>query len=289
MDKKNGVENPEKLLEGKAIVVTGGGGGIGSEVCMYLAKLGAKILVSDPGTDIEGKGRNPTIAESVVEKIREEGGIAYPNYDSITSEEGAKNIVKNAVDLFGKIDGLVNCAGNIKDAFTLDMTLQDFENVLKVNLIGAFLIGRECLRVMVEKGISGSIINMTSVAGILGNWGQANFASAKAGLIGLTKTWAIEFAKYGIRVNLIAPTVKTRITKTIPFFKSEEEDMLHPKHVAPVVAFLLSDLSREINGALIAVYGTKLFSFHIVQTEGAMKKSMWNPYEIKDKIKTIFE
>jgi NAD(P)-dependent dehydrogenase (short-subunit alcohol dehydrogenase family) len=281
----------EKLLEGKTIIVTGGGGGIGSEISIYIAKLGAKVVVSDPGTDIEGKGRNPSVADAVVEKIREFGGQAVPNYDTITTEEGAKKIVQTALENFGSVDGLVNCAGNIKDNFTLDMSYGDFKSVIKVNLTGAFLIGKECLKVMVEQGKGGSIINMTSVAGILGNWGQCNFAAAKAGLIGLTKTWAVEFAKYGIRANLIAPTARTRITKTLPISRTgeEDEDRFSPKHVAPVAAFLLSDLSKEINGSLIAVYGTKLFTYHIVTNEGFSKKTMWTPYEIKEKIKEIFE
>ncbi len=286
-------KKPEKvekeILDGKVVVVTGGGGGIGSEVSYYIARLGAKVIVSDPGTDVEGKGRDPSVADRVVEKIRSEGGEAFPNYDIITSEEGAKNIVRTALEHFGRLDALVNCAGNIKDNFTLDMSVEDFRNVVEVNLIGAFIIGRECIRVMVEQGGGGSVINMTSVAGILGNWGQSNFASAKAGLIGLTKTWAIEFAKFGIRVNLIAPTARTRITKHIPLFKGEDVDKLHPKHVAPIVAFLISDLGRQINGALIAVYGTRIFSYHIVSSDGISKKNgMWSPEEIKDEVDKIF-
>jgi len=278
-----------RILEGKVVIVAGGGGGIGSEVSYYISKLGAKVIVNDPGTDIEGKGRDPAVADRVVERIRAEGGEAFPNYDVITTEEGVKNIVRTALENFGRIDALVNCAGNIKDNFTLDMSLEDFRNVIEVNLIGAFLIGRECIRVMVEKGIGGSIVNMTSVAGILGNWGQSNFASAKAGLIGLTKTWAIEFGKFGIRANLVAPTARTRITKNIPLFKGEDADKLHPKHIAPVVAFLISDLSREINGSLIAVYGTHIFSYHIVSTDGISKKQgMWTPQEIKEQVEKIF-
>lgn len=276
-----------KILDGKVIIVTGGGGGIGSEICYYISSLGAKVVVSDPGSNIEGEGKDPTVADTVVEKIRLAGGEAVANYDSITSEQGARNIVKTALDNFGRIDGLVNCAGNVKDNFTTDMSLEDFRKVIEVNLIGAFLIGKECLKHMMERG--GSIINMTSVAGILGNWGQSNFAASKAGLIGLTKTWAIEFAKYGIRANLIAPTAKTRLTKNLPIF-TENIDMFHPRHIAPVAAFLLSDISKEINGALIAVYGTKLFTYHIVANEGITKKTGdWTPKEIREKFKSIFE
>lgn len=280
----------EKILEGKVIIVTGGGGGIGSEVCYHLALSGAKVVVNDTGADPEGEGKNPLVADLVVEKIRGIGGEAVASYDTITTEQGARNIVKTAIDNFGRLDGLVNCAGNVKDNFTLDMSLEDFKKVIEVNLIGAFIIGKECIKIMVGRGEGGSIINMTSVAGILGNWGQSNFSAAKAGLIGLTKTWAIEFAKFGIRANLIAPTVRTRITKNLPIF-TENADMLHPRHVAPVAAFLLSDLSREINGTMIVVYGTKLFTYHIVANEGVHKKtgSDWTPQEIKEKVKGIFD
>lgn len=282
------MEKKGRLLEDKVIIVTGGGGTIGSEVCYYISSLGAKVVVNDTGSNPEGEGKDPSVADTVVERIKMAGGEAVANYDTITTESGARNIVKTALDNFGRIDGLVNCAGSIKDNFTLDMSVEDFRKVIDINLIGAFIIGRECLKHMIERG--GSIINATSVAGILGNWGQSNLAAAKAGLIGLTKTWAMEFGKFGIRVNLIAPTVRSRITKNLPLFV-ENLDMFHPRHVAPVVAFLLSDLSKEINGSLIVIYGTKLYTYHIVANEGIMKKSGgdWSPEEIKEKAKDIFE
>ncbi len=277
----------EKILDGKVVIVTGGGGGIGSEICKYIARLGAKVVVNDIGADLEGKGRDPSVADLVVEMLRNENYEAVADYNSITSEEGARNVVRTALENFGKVHGLVNCAGNMKDKFTLDMSYEDFESVIKVNLIGAFLIGKECLSVMVEQNEGGSIINMTSVSGILGGWGQCAFASAKAGLIGLTKTWAVEFAKYGIRANLVAPTARTRMTKSVPL---GDEEKLHPKHVAPVVAFLLSDLSRNINGSLIAVYGTKLFTYHVIANEGITNRGeMWTPQDIKSKVNQIFE
>lgn len=277
-----------RLLEGKVVIVTGGGGSIGSEVSYYLASLGAKVVVNDVGASTEGEGKNPYVADLVVERIRQIGGEAVASYDTITTEVGARNIVKTALESFGRIDGLVNCAGGVKDNFTLDMSVEDFRKIVEINLIGPFIIGRECIRHMLERG--GSIVNITSVVGILGNWGQSNYAAAKAGLIGLTKTWAVEFAKFGIRANLVAPTVRTRATKNLPLFMGNP-DMFHPRHTAPVVAFLLSELSKDINGSLIVVYGTKLFTYHIVANDGVMKKTGgdWTPTEIREKVKNIFE
>ncbi len=274
-----------RLLEGKVAVVTGAGGGIGREHAMALAREGAKVVVNDLGTDRQGGGRGAETADRVVEEIRAVGGEAVPSYDSIATHEGASGIVWIAQSKFGRIDILVNNAGILRDRTLLNMSDEDWARVLDVHLDGTFHCTRAAARAMKVQGQGGRIINTTSLSGLVGNFGQGNYAAAKAGIYGLTRVCALEFQKIGITVNAVAPVALTRMTHDLAMFKGATEKDLGPQFIAPVIVFLASDLAGEITGQVVGVQGGKVFLYRMETTEGVTKepdRGLWTPAELKD-------
>ncbi len=271
-----------KLLEGRVAVVTGAGGGLGRCHALALAAEGAKVVVNDPGVSRDGTGGSGRMADAVVEEIRKAGGEAVANYDSMATTEGAEAVVRTAVDRFGGIHVLVNNAGILRDKTIANMTDEMWDLVLAVHLRGTFACTRAAARVMKEKGTGGRIINTTSVAGLKGNFGQSNYGAAKAGIHGFTMTAALELAKDGITVNVIAPLAKTRMTEEIETIPAE----YRPEDVSPVVVFLASDLARDVTGRTIGVHGRHLFEYRVEMTEGREKKEAWTPAEIGEWIRT---
>lgn len=275
------------ILDGKVAIVTGAGRGIGREEAIALAKEGAKVVVNDLGCEVDGAGKEVKVADQVVEEIKNMGSTAVANYDTVSTPEGAQSIIDTAVKNFGTVDILVNNAGILRDKTLLKMTDEMWDAVLDVHLKGTFLCTRAAVDVMKERG-GGCIINTTSVAGLMGNFGQTNYSAAKAGIYGLTRTWSIELIRYAIRVNAIAPAALTRMTQDVPMFKGFSEDDLGPQHVAPVVVFLASDLAKDINGKIIGVHGRHIFVYYMRVTDGAKKESgLWTPQEIGERIKEI--
>src|SRR5215470_17376538 len=193
------------LLEGKVAVITGAGGGIGKAVAQLFASEGAHVVVNDVGGARDGTGTDAAPAERVVEEIRASGGQACANFDSVASSEGAEKVVKMALDHFGRVDVLVNNAGILRDKTLLKMDESMWDEVIAVHLKGTFLCTQAAARQMVAQGEGGRIVNTTSVSGLLGNFGQANYSAAKAGIYGLSRTAAIELQKHRITVNAIAP------------------------------------------------------------------------------------
>ena len=276
------------LLDGKVAIVTGAGRGIGREEAIALAKEGAKVVVNDLGSEVDGSGKSTMIADQVVEEIKKLGGEAVPNYDSVATREGAQNIVKTALDNFGRVDILVNNAGILRDKTLLKMTDEMWDIVIEVHLKGTFLCTQEAARVMKEQGQGGRIINTTSFSGLIGNFGQSNYGAAKAGIYGFTRVTALELIRYGITVNAIAPVALTRMTKDLPMFQGASEEDLGPQHIAPVVVYLASDLSKDVNGKIIGIQGRHIFAYRMTVTEGVKKDSgMWTPQEIHENIKKI--
>lgn len=269
-----------KLLEGKVVVITGSGGGLGRAYALACAAEGAKVVVNDLGSARDGTGATTRMADGVVEEIRKEGGTAVANYDSVATTEGAERIIRTALEAFGRIDVLVNNAGILRDKTLLKMEDDMWDLVLAVHLRGTFACTRAAARAMVERQIAGSIINVSSLAGLRGNFGQSNYSAAKAGIYGFTLTTAMELGKHGIRVNCIAPIAKTRMTEDI---EAISED-LKPEQVAPVVVYLASDLSRECTGRIFGVHGSHIFEYSMTQTEGFKKEGLWTPQEIHRKL-----
>jgi NAD(P)-dependent dehydrogenase (short-subunit alcohol dehydrogenase family) len=278
------------LLEGKVAIVTGAGGGIGRATALAFAKEGASVLVNDFGGARDGRGQgSPAAADGVVAEIRAAGGRAEPSYESVSDEAAAERIVQKAVERFGRLDVLINNAGILRDKTLLKLELADFQAVLDVHLTGSFLCLRAAAARLKEQGQGGSIVNTTSVSGLLGNLGQANYAAAKAGIYGLTRTASIELQRYGIRVNAVAPLAKTRMTEELPLFE-KIGDSLSPEHVAPVHVYLASDLSREVTGVTLSVAGARISQFKLVESAGRHKDEepgIWTPAEIAEQFAAI--
>jgi len=273
------------MFDGKVAIVTGAGTGIGREHALAFAREGAKVVVNDLGTDRHGSGKSSEAADKVVAEIKQAGGEAVANYESVASREGADSILWSALSRYGKVDVLVNNAGVLRDRSFLNMSEADWDLVLDVHLKGSFFCSQAVARQLKLQGKGGRIVNTTSLSGLMGNFGQGNYSSAKAGIYGLTRTCSIEFAKFGVTVNAVAPEAITRMTVDIPFLKGVKVEDAGPHHVSPVVLFLASDLAADITGQVVGVRGGKLFVYRMEITEGTFKdpaQGLWTPEEIKD-------
>jgi len=276
------------LLAGKSVVITGAGNGIGRATALLFAREGAKVVVNDLGGTRAGEGAKSAAADEVVEAIRAAGGTAVPSHASAATAEGAGAIVETAVREFGRIDVLVNNAGILRDKTLLKMDLEQWNAVIAVHLTGTFLCTQAAALHMKEQG-SGRIINTTSISGMLGNFGQANYSAAKAGIYGLTRTASIELQRYGITVNAVAPVAKTRMTEDLPMF-AKIEDTLSPEHVAPAHLFLASDLSADKTGVVLAVAGARMSVYKVVESSGKYKEGdggIWTAAEIAEHFEAI--
>jgi len=275
------------LLDGKVAIVTGSGGGIGREHALALAKEGAKIVINDVGGDRSGTGAGQAMADVVADEIKAGGGEAAANYDSVSTMEGGKAIVQTAIDAFGRLDILVNNAGILRDKTLLKMDEAMWDGVIAVHLKGTFACTQPAAAFMKEQGEGGRIINTSSTSGLLGNFGQANYGAAKAGIAGFTRVCAIEFAKHGITVNALVPVAKTRMTEDLPAFSALEGGQLDPAHISPVMVFLASDLAKDITGKFFLIRGPQVSMMEVKVTDGIAKEGMWTPQEIADNIDNI--
>jgi NAD(P)-dependent dehydrogenase (short-subunit alcohol dehydrogenase family) len=279
------------LLSGKVVIITGSGNGIGRSHAHYMSKLGAKIVVNDVGTLRDGSGAaDKKAADTVVEEIVAQGGEAVASHDSVTAVEGAQNLVWTALSKFGRVDVLVNNAGILRDKTLLNMTEAEFDAVLAVHAKGTWLCTQAVGRQLRLQKSGGRIINTSSVSGLMGNFGQANYSAAKAAIYGLTRTASMEFQKFNVTVNAIAPVALTRMTKDLPMFKGISEDDLGPQHISPVVAFLASDLSADITGKIFGVEGKKVYEYRMEVSEGVIKSDgNWTPEAIKEQLAHIMK
>ncbi|MBI5115088.1 SDR family NAD(P)-dependent oxidoreductase [Candidatus Poribacteria bacterium] len=275
------------LLDGKVAIVTGSGGGIGRCHALALAKEGAKVVVNDVGGDRSGTGAAKSMADKVVDEIEALGGQAVANYDSVSSMEGGKNIVKTAVDKFGRLDILVNNAGILRDKTLLKMEENMWDAVIAVHLKGTFACTQPAAAFMKDQGQGGRIINTSSTSGLLGNFGQSNYGAAKAGIAGFTRVCALELAKSGITVNALVPVAKTRMTEDLPFFANLTEGELDPAHISPVLVFLASDLAKDVTGKFFLIRGPHISMLEVKNNEGLKKDGMWTPQEIARDIDKI--
>ena len=277
------------LLEGKVAIVTGAGGGLGRCHALALAKEGAKVVVNDLGGARDGSGGAKTPADKVVEEIKAGGGTAVANYDSVGTIAGANNIVADAVGAFGRVDILVNNAGILRDKTLLKMEEDWWDSVINVHLKGTFAVTQAAARRMAEQVANGTagggrIINTSSIAGLVGNFGQSNYGAAKAGIAGFTRVAAIELAKFKITVNAIVPIAKTRMTEEIAMVP----DSMRPECVSPLVVFLASDLAAGVTGKLFAIQGNEMREFRYKITDGATAAGeIWTPEEIAGRLNEI--
>ncbi|MDC3984884.1 SDR family NAD(P)-dependent oxidoreductase [Polyangium jinanense] len=271
------------LLDGKVAIITGAGGGIGRAEALLFAREGAKVVVNDVGGARDGTGGSDAMARKVVDEITAAGGVAVANFDSVATAAGAAGIVKTALDAFGRIDVLVNNAGILRDKTLLKLDEEQWDSVVAVHLKGTFLVTQAVVKQLVAQGGGGRIVNTTSVSGMLGNFGQSNYAAAKAGIYGFTRTAAIELQKHRITVNALAPVAKTRMTEDLPMFQAGMES-LTPEHIAPAALFLGSELCGDRTGHVLAVTGSQVFAYKVVQSAGKFKDegAAWTAQEIAD-------
>jgi NAD(P)-dependent dehydrogenase (short-subunit alcohol dehydrogenase family) len=225
-------------FDNRVAVVTGAGNGLGRAHALLLASRGAKVVVNDPGGAVDGKGGSHAAADKVVDEIKKAGGQAVPNYDSVADAKAAANIVKTAVDSFGTVDIVVNNAGVLRDKTFHNMTVEDFDFVVKVHFLGTAYVTRAAWPILRAKAY-GRMVVTSSNSGIYGNFGQSNYAGAKLAVVGFMNALRLEGQKYNIMVNALAPVAGTRMTESL--MTPEVLEKLRPEYVSPMVAYLCSE------------------------------------------------
>ncbi len=238
-------------FDGRVAIITGAGAGMGRCHARELAARGAMIVINDLGSALDGSGNAKSAADSVVEEIVGAGGKAVANYDSVSTPEGGENIIKTALDAFGRVDIVVNNAGIVRDHSILKMTEGEWDSVVDVHLKGTYCVTKAALPVMREQNY-GRILFTSSGVGLYGNFGQANYASAKMGMVGLMNVLKQETSKFNIKINTIAPNAATRMTSNL--FPQEVADLLRPEYVTSLVVFLVSENNND-NGMIFNCFG----------------------------------
>jgi NAD(P)-dependent dehydrogenase (short-subunit alcohol dehydrogenase family) len=251
-------------MAGKVVVVTGAGGGIGRDLALALAAGGARVVVNDVGVSASGEGARLAPAEAAVAEIRAAGGAAAANADSVAEAASAQRIVQCALDTFGRIDGVVNNAGILRDRMFHRMSVDEWEAVIRVHLSGSFFVSRAAAGHFKEQG-SGAYVHMTSTSGLIGNLGQANYSAAKLGIVALSKSIALDMQRFGVRSNCIAPFAWSRMTGSIPtdtpgqLARVEKLKQMTPAKIAPLAVFLLGDAAADVNAQVFAVRNHEIF------------------------------
>jgi NAD(P)-dependent dehydrogenase (short-subunit alcohol dehydrogenase family) len=254
------------ILDGKVIVVTGAGGGVGKAIAVEAARQGAKVVVNDIGVQLDGSGGSTGPAQQTANEICEAGGIACANTDSVAQWASAQKIVQQALDLHGRIDGVVNNAGNLRDVIFHKMTEEDFDAVIAVHLNGSWNVSRAAApHFKTQQG--GSMVHMTSTSGLIGNLGQVNYCAAKMGIVGMSKAIALDMERFGVRSNCLAPFAYTRFVSSIPTDTPEGAERarvnmrLEAAKIAPFTLALLSDAASHVTGQIFGVRNNEIYLF----------------------------
>lgn len=257
------VADVEESARARVAVVTGAGRGIGHAVALSLAKAGWSVVVNDLGAGPSGAGSDAGPAETTAREIRDAGGRALASTADISDWTAAREMVHSAVDEFGRLDGVVNCAGILRDTIFHKMPEEDWDSVLRVHLKGSFAVSRAAAEVFRAQS-AGAFVHMTSTAGLIGNLAQANYSAAKSGIVGLSRSIALDMARYHVRSNAVAPFAWSRLIGTLPENTPEEKARvarmrrMTPEQVAPLVAYLLGDDAGHISGQVFVVRGNEV-------------------------------
>ncbi|VTU24396.1 Putative short-chain type dehydrogenase/reductase [Variovorax sp. SRS16] len=253
-------------VQGRVAIVTGAGNGIGRAIAMELGRRGARVVVNDLGTSLNGQGQDASAAEAVALDIRQTGGSAVANADSVSDAAGAGRIVQAALDHFGRVDAVVNNAGILRDRMFHKMSEEEWDAVLSVHLKGSFNVSRAAVAHMREQR-HGRLVHMTSGAGLIGNIGQANYSAAKMGIVGLSRSIALELKDHGVRSNCIAPVAWSRMVAAIPSNTPEQQALaekrqrlMAPHKIAPLAVYLASDACTA-SGQIFGVRGNEIILY----------------------------
>lgn len=269
-------------LDNKVAIVTGAGGGLGRAHALLLAREGASVVVNDLGGTRDGTGSGQSMADTVVEEILAAGGKAVANYGSVTDDAAAQSMVKTAMDSFGRIDILVNNAGILRDRSFKNMSDAEWDAVIDVHLRGAYLATKHVWAALLEQGQGGRIIMTSSTSGLIGNFGQANYGAAKAGLAGFMRVLALEGMKYGITVNVLAPAALSRMTEDLMPDTPELAERMAPEKVSPTVVWLCTDDASSVTGRQFCVRGNRTTLLSWQSDVIAEKDSMAEPWSVDE-------
>ena len=282
-------------LQDKVAVVTGAGGGIGREIALALAAEGVSIVVNDIGVSLSGDGGSESPAQETSGLITQKGGKAVISNESVSSWSSAQLVIKKAIDTFGKIDIVVNNAGILRDTIFHKMDPTDWENVINVHLNGSFYVSRAAAPFFREQN-SGSFVHMTSTSGLIGNFGQANYSAAKLGIVGLSKSIALDMSRYNVRSNCIAPFAWSRMTNSIPSNTDAERERVErlkkmtPDKNAPLAVFLASEAAKDISGQIFSARLNELFIFNQNRpVKSVHSENGWTPEWIAERALPAFK
>lgn len=276
------------MVEGKVVLVTGAGGGIGRDIALMMAAQGAKVVVNDVGASVTGEGADVGPAQRVVDEIRAAGGEAVANTDSVSDPAAAARMVDQAVQHFGRIDCVVNNAGILRDRFFHKMTAEEFDSVLQVHLYGSFYVSRAAANYFKEQE-SGCFVHMTSTSGLIGNLGQANYNAAKLGIMALSKSIALDMQKFNVRSNCVAPFAFSRMIGAIPTDTPEQQarvekiKQMTPAKIAPICVYLASDQAADVNAQVFAVRNNEIFLMSQPRPIRSVQRSEgWTPESLAE-------
>ena len=276
------------MNEGKVAVVSGAGGGIGREIALALARTGASVVINDIGVSVTGEGGSATPAEETKRLIEDAGGTAAVDTHSVDSWDSARAIVATALDAFGRIDIVVNNAGILRDTIFHKMTAEQWLSVVGVHLNGSFFLSRAAAEHF-RRQESGVFVHMTSTSGLIGNFGQANYAAAKLGICALSKSIALDMKRFNVRSNCIAPFAWSRMTSEIPADTDEQRERIErlkkmtPEKNAPLAVFLASDAARDISGQVFGTRHNEIFLFDPFRPARSVHRSEgWDVQAIAD-------